>query len=240
MRAMIVLGRDMERLVMRKLGRVHPPVVIIPNWADMEQVTVGERHDNVLLNELGLTHKFVIQYAGNMGRTHGLEGLLESARKLSYKPEIHFLFIGWGAKKHWLEETTQKEGLQNVTILANRPRDDQNNFLNACDVAIISFVPGMAGVSVPSRMYNIMAAGKPIIAVADSDSELAMVIQEEQLGWVVPPDQPDRIIETILEAWASPDRVQMGLRARQAAETKYSLQHVIQAYSELIHSLDNV
>ena len=64
-----------------------------------------------------------------------------------------------------------------------------------------------------------MAAGKPIIAAADSDSELALVIQEEHIGWVVPPDQPDRIVEAILEAQAHPDRItKMGLHARKVVE----------------------
>jgi glycosyltransferase involved in cell wall biosynthesis len=241
MKRIIVLGRDMKRVVAQKLGQTYTPIVIIPNWGDIDQIVPSQRNHNALLHELGLTNKFVVQYAGNMGRTHGLESLLESARKLSEKSKIHFLFAGWGAKKRWLEETVQKECLHNVTILANRPRDDLHNLLNACDVAIISFVPGMAGVSVPSRMYNIMAAGKPIIAVADSDSELALVVQEEQIGWIVPPDQPDRITEAILEAQAHPDWLaKMGLRARQAAEEKYSLPLVIEAYRTLIHSLEDV
>jgi colanic acid biosynthesis glycosyl transferase WcaI len=241
MEYIIVLGRDMQRLVTQKLGQAQAQIVLIPNWADLDEVAPDQRTHNALLSELGLCNKFVIQYAGNMGRTHDLESVLESACRLSDKPDIHFLFIGWGAKKHWLEETVQAEGLRNVTILANRPRADSANFLNACDVAIITFVPGMSGVSVPSRMYNIMAAGKPIIAVADSDSELALTVQEEGVGWIVPPAQPDRLVATILEAWASPDlRVKIGLRARQVVEDKYSLQYVIAAYRTLIHSLNDV
>src|SRR5215471_424848 len=226
MASIIVLGRDMQRLVAQKLGQVQGQIVLIPNWADVDEVVPAQRAHNALLNELGLLNKFVIQYAGNMGRTHDLESVVESVRRLREQPDIHFLFIGWGAKQRWLEATVQAEGLRNVTILANRPRADAANFLNACDIAIIAFVPGMAGVSVPSRMYNILAAGKPIMAVADSDSELALMVQEEGVGWVVPPAQPDRLVATILEAWSNPDLIiKMGRRARRVVEEKYSLPH---------------
>ena len=236
----IVLGRDMEKLVARKLEYSRQEIAIIPNWGDSDEIAPSPRTQNALLHELGLTDKFIIQFSGNMGRTHGLETLLESARRLRNTENIHFLFIGSGAKKRWLKETVETNGLQNVTILPRRPRSDLSNSLNACDVAIISFVPGMAGISVPSRMYNILAAGKPIIAVADHDSELALVVQEEQVGWVVPPGQSDRIVEVILEARANPDRLaEMGRRARAVAENKYSFQHVIEMYYALIRGLDD-
>jgi len=93
----------------------------------------------------------------------------------------------------------------------------------------------MAGVGVPSRMYNVMAAGKPILAVTDDDSELALVVREEQIGWVAPPGQPDRIVQAILEAKAHPQRLsEMGARARSAAETRYSPGRVIQGYLALV------
>jgi colanic acid biosynthesis glycosyl transferase WcaI len=236
----IILGRDMERIVSKKFEKDSRRTVIITNWADLDQIFPSPRNQNSLLEELGLSKKFVIQYAGNMGRTHGLESLLESARRLSEIGDVHFLFIGSGAKKRWLEEAVANHEIRNITLLGNRPRSDQSNFLNACDVTVISFMPGMAGISVPSRMYNILAAGKPIIAVADSDSELALVVKEEGVGWIVPPDQPDKVVEAILDARAHPECVaEMGMRARAVAENKYSLSKVIESYTYLINSIDD-
>jgi len=89
-------------------------------------------------------------------------------------------------------------------------------------------------------MYNIMAAGKPLLAIGEPNSELALVIGEEDVGWVVPPGRPERIVEAILDARANPERLAaMGARARVAAETKYSLDRVLRAYRALIDSLDN-
>jgi colanic acid biosynthesis glycosyl transferase WcaI len=235
MKRIVVLGRDMALLVRGKLPVEYQSIVIIPNWADIDLIGPVSRCDNLLLTEINLMNKFVIQYAGNMGRTHGIEYLVFCAERLKSDSDTHFLFIGSGAKKNWLKHAVNARGLSNITILDNRPRSDQPNFLNACDVAVISFMSNMAGVSVPSRMYNVMAAGKPIIAVTDPDSELALVVREEDIGWVVSPSDIDGLRMAILEAKANPNLlVQMGKRARQAAETKYSFERVNKAYTEML------
>jgi colanic acid biosynthesis glycosyl transferase WcaI len=235
MKRIVVLGRDMALLVRGKLPAEYQSIVIIPNWADIDLIFPGSRCDNLLLTEINLMNKFVIQYAGNMGRTHGIEYLARCAEKLKGDSDTHFLFIGSGVKKKWLKHAVNARGLSNITILDKRPRSDQLNFLNACDVAVISFMPNMAGVSVPSRMYNVMAAGKPMIAVTDPDSELALVVREEDIGWVVSPGDIDGLRMAILEAKADPNLlVQMGKRARQAAETKYSFERANKAYTEML------
>jgi glycosyltransferase involved in cell wall biosynthesis len=211
---------------------------VITNWADLEEIVPAHRAHNVLLKKLNLADKFVVQYAGNIGRMHGLEVLLEAAKILKERTDIHFLLVGSGAKKQWLESLAKKEGLNDVSFLSPQPRSDLADVLNASDVAIISFIPGMAGVSVPSKMYNILAAGKPIIALVDHDSETAMVVREEQIGWVVPPERPDLVAAALEEA--SADRqclLEMGKRARAAAEGKYSFQRVIESYRELLENV---
>ena len=231
----IVLGRDMRDLVVHKLGLKSNKIVIIPNWADVDEISPVPSAQTRLSKALNLSGKFVLQYSGNMGRTHDLEILVECARKLQDRPDIHFLVVGWGAKRRRLEELIATYHMSNMTLLANRPRDELADSLNVCDVGIISFVPGMAGISVPSRMYNIMAAGKPILAIADAGSELALVIQEEQIGWVISPGESDAMTAAVVEAYSTPSLIKaMSARARQVAETKYTLQAVITAYSNLI------
>lgn len=233
----IVLGRDMATLAERKLTRDAGKVVLIPNWADDEDIVPETKAENALLAELGISHHFVIQYAGNMGRTHGLETLFAASRRVE-ATDVHWLFIGSGAKKPWLERALQEAGAKNVSILGNRPRTDQQNFLNACDVAIISFVSGMAGVSVPSRMYNILAAGKPIIAVADPDSELALVVNEERVGWVVAPDDVDALAKTIDAVRRNPEMCRAaGQRARAVAAGKYSRRSSMEKYTRLTRAM---
>ena len=238
----IVLGRDMRQLVLKKIAPQNADkIVIIPNWSDIEDVYPLPRTTNSILSSMNLSSKWVITYAGNMGRTHGLENLINVAKKINGKEtNIHFVLSGTGAKRSWLEAAVKKEGLSNVTSLPSQPRAELNNLLNACDVAIISFIPGMAGVSVPSRMYNVLAAGKPIIAVADATSELALVIKEEGIGWVVPPDQPDLLVETIETAWKQRTSLaSMGKKARSAAESKYALHSIIAKYLAIFTDNDS-
>jgi colanic acid biosynthesis glycosyl transferase WcaI len=236
----VVLGRDMRALVERKLGTGNggPPIVTIPNWGDVDQIRPLPRAGNPLLQRIGADRKFVVQFMGNMGRTHGIDTLLEAALRLRDRPEIHFLFVGWGRRKAWLEARVAAEKLTNVTVLPACPREELAVYLSACDVAAIAFRPGMAGVSVPSRMYNVMAAGKPILAVADPESELAAVVREERVGWIVPPGDVDQLCDTIRAAAAAGgEREAMGRRARVAAEARYVLRGIGERYRALFDSL---
>lgn len=232
----IVLGRDMEALATQKLDGQAGKIVVIPNWADTEDIAPAPKETNALLRELGLTQRFVVQYAGNMGRTHGLEMLFAAAKRV--RGGVHWLFIGSGAKKAWLEKAIARDGVASMSIIGNRPRDDQPVFLTACDVAVISFVRGMAGVSVPSRMYNIMAAGKPIIAIADEESELARVVSEERIGWVIPPGDVDGLVALLDRLPGESELVrELGARAHAVAAGKYPLSSAIDRYLRLVRDL---
>jgi glycosyltransferase involved in cell wall biosynthesis len=234
-RTIIVLGRDMRALLGRKLGSRQDRVAVIANWGDVDSVRPAPRANNRLIQQHGLAEKFVVLYAGNLGRSHDIESLLECATLLRREVEIHFLVIGSGAKKTWLQRTVRERRLTNMTILEHRPRCEQIEFLNACDVSIITFVAGMAGVSVPSRMYNVLAAGKPIIAMADRESELALVVNEERVGWVIAPGRVLDLASAIREARDAPQRVKaMGLRARSVVEQKYTLRHTIDGFKRAL------
>ncbi len=234
----VVLGRDMRELVMTKLNDISEKIHIIPNWADVADVKPLPRGSNLLLKEIGLKDKFVVQCAGNMGRAQDIETILEAAKQLQGQNRIHFLFIGSGTKKAWLEEQIVKHQLGNITVLPNRPRSDQVNFLNACDVAISTLVQGMLGISVPSRMYNILAAGKPLIAVVDAKSEVAMVVTDERVGWVVPPGDANKLVEAIIAADNKKILLDTGKRARLVAETKFSASNIIGYYHAMIEAID--
>jgi glycosyltransferase involved in cell wall biosynthesis len=235
-----VLGRDMERLVIEKLGRNlrENYVTIIPNWADLDLITPGIKSSNPLINELGLINKFVVQCSGNMGHAQGIENIFRAAELLQDRLDIHFLFIGAGVKREWMKKTVQDKHLKNITILGQRPRIDQPNFLNACDIAIVSLISGMKGAAVPSRLYNIMAAGKPVIGITEEDSEVSLAIREEQIGWVAPPDEPEKLVDIILEAYSNPEQLKhWRLRARLIAENKYTYSKGIGSYHKVIENL---
>ena len=235
----IVLGRDMSKLLQEKGYIEESKVFLIPNWADSEIIFPQPKSENLLIKEHLLENKFVLLYAGNMGRTHGIENLAEVANSLKNNQSLHFVFIGFGVKRPWLEAYKAKHGLSNISVFSmTRPRSEQIISLNACDVAVIAFSPGMSGISVPSRMYNHMAAGRPIIALADKSSELAMVIEEEKIGWVVAPEDVDDLLAVIEFAQTHPEICsEMGARAALAVREKYTFKHARSRYNQLFKKI---
>jgi colanic acid biosynthesis glycosyl transferase WcaI len=235
----IALGRDMSHLLSRKYRGARGRIIVIPNWGDIDIITPKNKNQNAILKELSINDKFIVQYAGNIGRTHNVDLLLECAELLKDKTDICFLFIGDGAKKNWLTESVEKRKLNNVIVKTFYSRERQSDVHTACDIAVVSFIPGMVGISVPSRMYNIMAAGKPILAITDPESELAMVVQEENIGWVVTSYQTRDVVDVILAARGNKAMLfEMGKRARKAAEEKYSFEKIIPLYRNAIMKCD--
>lgn len=234
----LVLGRDMRDLVIRKIPSRSNRVMVATNWANTEDIVPLPRASNKLLDMLNINERFVALFWGNMGRPHCIEDLVDAAQLLASDPEFNFLLVGWGTKKDWAISEKRARGLENLTILDPFPREESCNVQNACDVAINTLCSGMSGISVPSRTYNAMAAAKPLLAVCDDDSELAAIVKEEDIGWVVPPGHPDLIVSALREGKANRDRLQsMGVRARKAVETKYTRKHVLQVYRDVIEDL---
>jgi glycosyltransferase involved in cell wall biosynthesis len=235
--AIVVLGRDMREQVVRRCP-FPDRVSVITHWAEVDDVVRLDRLTNPLLRKLGLEQRFVIQYSGNMGRTHDLPTLLEAARLLAGDEEIHFLLIGGGAGRLAVEQFLRDNPLRNVTLLGGYPRSELRISLNACDISVVVLYPGMAGISVPSRLYNVLATGKPIIAATEEDSELGRVIREEDVGWVVPPGDPEALVRAIRQARDSRDGFRaLGDRARSAAVEKYSQEKVIESFDRLVRSM---
>ncbi|MDR1382223.1 MAG: glycosyltransferase family 4 protein [Planctomycetaceae bacterium] len=232
----ITIGRDMRQKLINEYGAPSNQSFVVPNFADLENITPQDRNRNPTLIDLGLQNHFVIQNAGNIGPTHDVNLIIHSAEKLAISnPEIVFLFIGSGRKKDYLDCKIKEMQIKNIISLPSQPRGKSCEFLNACDISLSVFIDGMNGVSVPSRSYNIMASGKPILAVTDFESELALMVQEERIGWVVAPNDVNGFVSTCLNIYNQRDILpEMGKRARIVAETKYSLDKIIQLFGDCL------
>lgn len=231
----IVVGRDMKELVGRKTEGLDIPIETIPNWAELEQVEPLPRRNNKMLRELNLNDKFVFLYAGNMGYPNDLESIVWCAEKLKNDERFQFIFLGAGVKKSWLEKEVRDKNLINITILKPRPRSEQKEFLNACDVALVSLVKKMWGVSMPSRTYNILAAGKPILALSEKNSELARVVEEDGVGWNVSPNEKEILLETIYRIFDERQTLfEKGEKARKSALENYSLKTAVSRYRKVL------
>ena len=231
----IAVGRDMRELLEKKTQGLDVPIDVIQNWAELETVEPRPRGENSLLRDLHIEDKFVLMHAGNMGHPNDVESIIEAASTLETYPDIHFVFLGAGVKRKWIEQEVTTRDLHNVTLVDPMPRSEQINFLNACDVAIVTLIDKMKGVSMPSRTYNALAAGKPILGVVQEGSELAQLVIEDNVGWIVAPHKPDLLREAIIHIYHNrKDLKEMAQRSRNAAVERYSLDLALQRYREAL------
>ena len=232
---LIVIGRDMQEVVEKKI-QDPSKTVFIPNWSDTDNIFPVQKKDNPILKRLGVEDKFVFSVAGNMGRTQGLDNILEAFNLNCLGEDSVFLFMGSGAKLETVKEAIAKNNLQNIKVTGWIPEEEQNAMLSACDVAVISLAEGMYGLSVPSKSYFNMAAEKPLLMIADPRSEIARVIQENEIGWVVPPHDPNALAKTLLDIQKLPPDTlaKYGRKARKIAEDLFSEKMVLPQHRNAI------
>lgn len=229
----ISIGRDMSDILHQKVG-VKTIIYYIPTWAENEAICPLDKRNTKLFKHLAIGDKLVFQFAGNLGHAQGIENLLE-AIKLMDNPQIHFLFIGGGAKYSTIAEFCKNSQNSNVTLLPFQDRSEQNDFLNACDIAVVTLNDGMYGLGVPSKSYNIMATGKPILFIGDMNSEIALCIKEFDLGWVVEPGKPKDLKDMIESIYKYRDNlVSKGSNARLIANSVFSKGIILDKYYQLL------
>jgi glycosyltransferase involved in cell wall biosynthesis len=233
--AIITIGRDVAPLLLAYKEVTAAKINLIPNWT---LLPVGY-HDPSSTNPLrdGHSSQLVVGLSGNLGFTHSPRTVFAAARLLRQNTGIHFLLSGWGIGWKELGDLQATEKLDNVTLLEPVPHDRLADFLSAADVWVIPYLRNIAGVSIPSRLYNHLAVGRAVIVAAEPHSEAALVVNEEEIGWVVPPEDPQALADAILFAAADREAIrQMGCRAARAAE-KYGQDSALRRYREVILSL---
>jgi len=235
----IVLSADMKDLLCDrfKFYSLKEKIRAIPNWAETDTIKPDAKEHIGLVKDLGLKGKFIIEYAGNFGRPNDIETIIEAAKKLRDHDDIIFLFAGDGAKRKWVEEEKKKWELQNLVQLGAYSRQDQQHVLNASDVSLIALIKGMRGISMPSRFYNILASGRPVIAIVDYDMEVASIIKKENIGWVVSPGDHSALAEAILEAQKDKSLIKKGQKSRILAEEYYSYKRILLLYKEALNNI---
>ena len=230
--AVITIGRDTGRLLLRYRGATPRKIRFIPNWATLVPAVRPIAAANPYRNNAA---RFVVGLAGNLGFTHDPVVVFEAARLLANEPDIHFLLSGWGVGYERLKQLQSDARLANVTLIDRVADGELEAFLAAADAWIIPYRNNVAGVSVPSRFYNLLAVGRPVILVSEPDAEAAMTVSENKLGWVVRPGMPNELAGAIRAASSSAD-ASMGERAVAAAGA-FTLDRAMAAYGELVDAL---
>jgi glycosyltransferase involved in cell wall biosynthesis len=188
---LIVVGNDMKELFYEKVG-YKKPIRVITNWADHTDIFPTDFSDFFKNYLPESKSKVLIQFAGNIGRVQGLEQLFRLLGKIK-NHSWYLVLIGDGAQKEMLEKIVSEYRITNIQFLSSRPRKEQNDFLNACDIGLVTLSPGMFGLGVPSKVYNIFSAGKPILYIGDRNAEISRYIHENNVGWAFSWDEEEAI-----------------------------------------------
>jgi glycosyltransferase involved in cell wall biosynthesis len=235
--ANVVLGSRMLEYISAR-GVPASKCRVIENWADDDVVRPKASGDSDLRIRLGLTDKFVIGYSGNLGRAHEFETVIAAAESLRSDGRIAFLFIGGGAKMEELKASVAMRHLTNFHFLPYQPRGELEDSLAAADVHLISLVPSLEGLIVPSKFYGILAAGRPVVFIGDEDGELARIITNAQCGRVVAVGHSDDLVRAVDELLSEPKLLRiMGTAARELLCSRFSAQHAIIRWIEVLKEI---
>ena len=196
--------------------------------------------DNPVSQKLGLADKYIAMYSGtiSISSNRALERVLEAARLLREDKTMKIAIVGEGLKKKSLEDKAASLGLDNVVFVPFQPYEELPALLSSADVLLVPLDIEKSQLSVPSKLYNFMAAGRPILGLADSTSEVASIIANTGCGLCVPPDDPHRIAKALLTLKGSPyDAKSMANQGRRYAEQHFSKKEILKRYEELLASL---
>jgi colanic acid biosynthesis glycosyl transferase WcaI len=235
----IALGETMrERLIVEK-GAEPRKVKVIHNWADCAAIVPSPKRNPFSVSH-GLAEAFVVMHSGNIGLSQGLEIVVEAAAHLHGVPDIQFVFVGDGVKRPTLAARARALGLQNVHFLPYQPKERLIESFASADVFVVSLKRGLAGYIVPSKLYGILAAGRPYVAAVEDTCEVAAITRKYDCGLVVEPGHAEDLAHKILTLYH--DRTlasRLGANARQAA-LAFDRPLQVRAYYRLFRELTHV
>ena len=231
--AVVIIGRDTEKLLLRYSGMSRDKIRFIPNWATLPPGVRAIAPDNPFRR--AISARYVVGLSGNLGFTHDPVIVFEAARQLRDDGDIHFLLSGWGMGFDQLKAMQAEARLPNVTLVERVEDAQLETFLSAADAWIIPYRKNVAGVSVPSRFYNLLAIGRPVILVSEADAEAALTVTEHDVGWVVTPGRADELAETVRRAANSEDPRRAG-RATEISR-RFDFNAAMDGYAGLIREL---
>ena len=196
--ATVVLSGAMKKRVLDKVPETNGSVHVIHNWVDADRVYPVAKADNRILKELGLQDKKVIMYSGNLGRYQPLEVMIGAANELRNRKDMVFVFAGDGGKRQKIQEMAASLNLENVMFIPFQPLDRLAESLSMADVSLIGIYAENEGVIMPSKLYGLLAAGKPIICVSDPKSEVVEILNQAKAGVHSSIDDPRELAQNIV------------------------------------------
>lgn len=232
----VVIGETMKSRVVAK-GVDPQRIRVISNWGDAERVTPQPR-ESTWARKHRLLDKFVVMHFGNVGHAQDLDTLIRATTLLRDLDELVVPVIGVGARLKELKELADTVEADKVRFLPWQAYEDRALPISAAHVHVVGLARGLAGYIVPSRMWGVLAAGRPVIAAAEDESETAAVVRATGCGLVVPPGDPLKLAEAIRACYSGRhDLEEMGRRARAYAETETDRTIAVERYRAVLEEI---
>ncbi|MBS0209186.1 MAG: glycosyltransferase family 4 protein [Planctomycetes bacterium] len=233
----IVPGHDMRRWLAGD-GIAAKQIECVPNWIDTSLVRPTEA-SWAFRAQQGWQDKFVVMYSGNLGLSQRLDDVLEAAARLRLThPQVQIVLIGDGARKPALEARAAERQLANVQFLPYQPKARLSESLGAADLHLIPVDSRVTNYLFPSKLYGILAAGRPALVIAPSHSEIAQLVHEQDCGRAVEPQRIEQLAAAVAWYVDQPDVArEQGRRARQLAEREYDRRLLTSRFAELLDRL---
>jgi colanic acid biosynthesis glycosyl transferase WcaI len=232
----VAIGERMRERLVEK-GAAPDRVTVIPNWVDASAIRPGPRN-NAWSRDQELVDRFVVMHSGNVGHAQNLDNLVYATTYLRDLDDLAVPIVGFGARHAEITALAQRLEADRIMFLPYQPRELLTQSLGSAHVHYVGLAKGLSGFVVPSRLYGILAAGRPVIVAADTDSETARLVSEAGCGVVVPPDRPDLIAAAIRDAHDGRfDLDEMGRRGREYVEREADRPVALARYRTLVDSL---
>jgi len=236
--ALTVLSKDLEENVNRKIEmtRASPKVEVIPNFLISSSIKPQSRLTNYR-EEHGLEEKLVVMYAGNLGHSQSFELITKAARRHKERDDVVYVINGGGVMADRLKEEAAE--LSNLKIIDYQTIERLSDVLATADIHLVLLRTGLGHMSVPSKIYSIFAAGRPVIASVDPGTEIERILIDSDGGIAVPPDDSNSFFDNLEKLIENHElREMMGNKARIWLEKWYSSEVVARSYLDLIRQLN--
>ncbi len=232
--SVIVLSSTMKERVQAKCPEISDKISVIHNWANPDWIVPIAKQDNWFAHKHDLVNTFTVLYSGTMGRCHEMDTILEAARQLQNEP-IQFVFIGGGAKRQSCVDQVRDMGLGNCRFLPYQEKQDLPYSLTACDLSLVSVSPAMEGVIAPSKLYGILAAGRPVAVICEPHSYLQTLVDEANCGATFNNGDAIGLVKYIRRLTIDTQLAhRMGIAGRRYLQLNFTPEIIAKQYSNLL------
>jgi glycosyltransferase involved in cell wall biosynthesis len=222
-----------ERLTAQGAERVH----VVDNWCDDEMIRPRPREGHPLRKRNGWDDKFVVMYAGNIGLAHEFDTILDAAAELADRNGVVFVFVGGGARGTEVRRGAEGRGLARLEMHPWVSRERLPDLLTAGDVHLISLRDGLEGMLVPSKIYGVLAAGRPTLYVGPAQSEVGRILTGANCGAVVPVGDSAGLADWIRRYADTPSLwEEHGRAARRTLERDYPRKRALEKLIDLVEN----